>query len=117
MLCSGESIVADFEDRKDYEELLSVIKDVTLISGFKRYAYCLMGNHIHLLIKEDQERIDQIFRRVGSRFVYGYNAKYDREGHLFQDRYRAESVDSKEYLFTVLRYIRSCEGRPVRNRQ
>lgn len=37
--------------------------------------------------------------------MYWYNAKYDREGHLFQDRYRAESVDNEEYLLTVLRYI------------
>ena len=94
-----------FEDREDYEKFLSVLGDVKLISGFKLYAYCLMGNHIHLLIKEEQEGLDQIFRRIGSRFVYWYNAKYDREGHLFQDRYRAEPVDSKEYLITVLRYI------------
>lgn len=94
-----------FEDREDYEKFLSVLKDVKLISGFKLYAYCLMGNHIHLLIKEEQEGLDQIFRRIGSRFVYWYNAKYDREGHLFQDRYKAEPVDSEEYLFTVLRYI------------
>lgn len=94
-----------FEDREDYEKFLTVLKDVKLISGFKLYAYCLMGNHIHLLIKEEQEGLDQIFRRIGSRFVYWYNAKYDREGHLFQDRYKAEPVDSEEYLFTVLRYI------------
>ena len=96
-----------FEDREDYEKFLSVLKGVKLISGFKLYAYCLMGNHIHLLIKEEQEGLDQIFRRIGSRFVYWYNAKYDREGHLFQDRYKAEPVDCEEYLF-------SCFGTFIR---
>ena len=57
------------------------------------------------MIKEEQEGLDQIFRKIRSRFVYWYNAKYDREGHLFQDRYKVEPVDSEEYLFAVLRYI------------
>ena len=94
-----------FEDGEDYDKFLSILNDCKLLSDFKLYAYCLMGNHIHLLIKEEQEGLDPIFRRIDSRFVYWYNAKYDREGHLFQDRYRAESIDNEEYLFTVLRYI------------
>ena len=94
-----------FKDREDYEKFLSALNDVKLIGSFKLYAYCLMGNHIHLLIKEKRKGLDQIFRKIRSRFVYRYNVKYDREGHLFQDRYKVESVDSEEYLFTVLRYI------------
>ncbi|MBQ4157385.1 MAG: transposase [Clostridia bacterium] len=94
-----------FKDREDYEKFLSALNDVKLIGSFKLYAYCLMGNHIHLLIKEKRKGLDQIFRKIRSRFVYWYNVKYDREGHLFQDRYKVESVDSEEYLFTVLRYI------------
>lgn len=57
------------------------------------------------MIKEKREGLDPIFCRIDSRFMYWYNAKYDREEHLFQDRYRAESIDNEEYLFTVLRYI------------
>ena len=94
-----------FEDGEDYDKFLSALNDVKLIGSLKLYAYCLMGNHIHLLIKEKREGLDPIFRKIRSRFIYWYNAKYDREGHLFQDRYKVQSVDSEEYLFTVLRYI------------
>ena len=64
-----------------------------------------MGNHIHLLIKEGTEPLEQIFKRICGRFVYWYNIKYCRVGHLFQDRFKSEPVDSESYFFTVIRYI------------
>ena len=94
-----------FEDSEDYEKFLDILKDCKAISEFELFAYCLMGNHIHLLIKEDSETLEQIFKRICGRFVYWYNIKYRRVGHLFQDRFKSEPVDSEKYFFTVLRYI------------
>jgi REP element-mobilizing transposase RayT len=64
-----------------------------------------MSNHIHLLIKEGKEDLGIVFRRIGSKFVYWYNWKYKRSGHLFQDRYKSEVVENDKYFLTVLRYI------------
>ncbi len=64
-----------------------------------------MGNHIHLLLKEEKEELGIIMRRIGSSYVYWYNWKYKRCGHLFQDRYKSEAVEDERYLLTVLRYI------------
>jgi hypothetical protein len=64
-----------------------------------------MSNHIHLLIKEGNEDLGTVFRRIGSKFVYWYNWKYKRSGHLFQDRYKSEVVENDKYFLTVLRYI------------
>ncbi len=94
-----------FEDSEDYVKFLQVIQDCKAICEFEIYAYCLMGNHIHLLIKEGRESLEQVFRRVGSRFVYWYNIKYKRAGHLFQDRFKSEAVETDDYFLTVLRYI------------
>lgn len=94
-----------FEEPEDYEKFIQIIKDCKAISGFKIFAYCLMGNHIHLLIMPETEPIEQIFKRIGGRFVYWYNIKYQRTGHLFQDRYKSEPVENDEYLLTVIRYI------------
>ena len=94
-----------FEDSEDYEKFLWVLNDCKEISEFKLYAYCLMGNHIHLLIKEETEPIEQIFKRIGGRYVYWYNIKYQRVGHLFQDRFKSEPVDTDSYFLTVIRYI------------
>jgi REP element-mobilizing transposase RayT len=94
-----------FEDREDCEKFLQILKDCKAISEFKLYAYCLMGNHIHLLIQEDKEPIEQVMKRLTTRFVYWYNIKYQRVGHLFQDRFKSEPVEDDAYFLTVLRYI------------
>lgn len=94
-----------FEDQEDYERFLDILRDCKAICGFQLFAYCLMGNHVHLLIKEDLEPLEQVFKRIGGRFVYWYNIKYRRVGHLFQDRFKSEPVDSEEYFLAVLRYI------------
>lgn len=64
-----------------------------------------MGNHIHFLIGVEKEPLDLIFKRIGGSFAYWYNTKYERVGHLFQDRYRSEPVNDNNYFLTVLRYI------------
>ena len=69
------------------------------------FAYCLMGNHIHLLLREGAEGLSSFMKRVGVRYVYWYNWKYQRTGHLFQDRFRSEAVETDEYFLTALRYI------------
>ena len=94
-----------FEDDEDCQKLLSVLYDCKELSGFKLYAYCLMSNHVHFLLKTEKEDLETIFRRVGARFVYWYNTKYGRVGHLFQDRYKSEAVENDVYFLTVLRYI------------
>ncbi|KAB2951640.1 transposase [Heliorestis acidaminivorans] len=94
-----------FEDNEDYEKILQIIQVCKEKSGFELYGYCLMSNHIHLLIKEAQEDLGLIFKRIGSRYVKWYNQKYERTGHLFQDRFKSEVVETENYFLTVLRYI------------
>ncbi len=94
-----------FEDEEDYERFLFLLDHYKEICGFKLYAWCLMPNHIHLLMKEDHDSLNTVFRRLGTSFVYWYNLKYERTGHLFQDRFKSEPVDDNAYFLTVLRYI------------
>ena len=94
-----------FADNQDYEKLLEILNYCKAISEFEIFAYCLMSNHIHLLLKEDKEPIEQIMKRITTRFVYWYNIKYQRVGHLFQDRFKSESVENDEYFITVIWYL------------
>jgi REP element-mobilizing transposase RayT len=94
-----------FEEEDDSIKFLETLKNYKEKSGYKIYGYCLMGNHIHLLIKEEKEDLGIIMRRIGASYVYWYNLKYDRYGHLFQDRYKSEVVEDESYFLTVLRYI------------
>jgi len=94
-----------FEDREDNEKFLDILMECKTISGYTIFAYCLMNNHVHLLMKEGTEELQTIFKRIGGRYVYWYNGKYSRNGHLFQDRYMSEAVETEEYIYTVIRYI------------
>ena len=66
------------EDREDNKKFIEILKDCKLISGFKLYAYCLMGNHLHLIIRIEKEPLEQVFKRICGRYAYWYNAKYCR---------------------------------------
>ncbi len=94
-----------FEDDEDKEKFLSILKDCQAISGYGIFAYCLMNNHAHILLKEGKENLGQIFKRIGARYVYWYNWKYQRTGHLFQDRFKSEPVEDDAYFLSVLQYI------------
>ena len=94
-----------FEDDGDRHYFMSLMKYCKEVSGFRLHAFCLMDNHVHLLMEPAGEPLELIFKRIGSRYVIWYNRKYNRTGHLFQDRFRSESVESQQYYMTVLRYI------------
>ena len=94
-----------FEDQEDREKFIEVLRESQKSSGYILYAYCLMDNHIHLLMKEGGEELGNSFKRIGARYVYWYNWKYERRGHLFQDRFKSEIVENDEYFMVATRYI------------
>jgi putative transposase len=96
---------AIFFDREDRQRFLETLLRFKRASAFKVFGYCLMNNHIHLLIQEGQEEIATVMKQVGISYVYWYNKKYERVGHLFQDRFKSEAVEDDRYLLVVLRYI------------
>lgn len=73
--------------------------------GCLLYAYCLMDNHVHIVVKEGCNGIAKLMKRIGTSYVKYFNQKYQRVGHLFQDRYKSETIESDSYFLTVIRYI------------
>ena len=94
-----------FEDDEDYFKFVETLENYKAVSGYKVFAYCLMSNHIHILIKVEKEDLDLIMKRIAGSYVYWYNWKYYRKGHLFQDRFKSEPIEDDSYFLTVLRYI------------
>jgi putative transposase len=94
-----------FEDDEDRERFLWCLEYYKELSKYNIYGYCLMNNHIHLLIKEGNESIAKTMKRIGVSYVLWFNKKYGRCGHLFQDRFKSEAVETDEYFLMVLRYI------------
>ena len=94
-----------FEDEEDTRKFLDLLLYYRQICGYEIYAYCLMGNHLHIVLREGQEELGSIFKRIGAAYVYYYNIKYRRRGHLFQDRFKSEPIYDDAHLATVIRYV------------
>jgi putative transposase len=94
-----------FLSDSDYEKFLYYVREAMDKSDFVVYGYCLMTNHVHLLIKTETEEIGDIVRRIAVGYAQYHNLKNGRTGHLFQNRFRSETVDSDAYFLMALRYI------------
>src|SRR3989339_882703 len=91
------------ETRKKYLEL---VKEYADIWGASVLAYCLMTNHIHLLIKPHQEdSLAKMMQGVSQGYAKYINRRYKRTGRLWESRYYSCVVDEESYLWQVARYI------------
>ena len=94
-----------FLEYQDYRQYLTVMRRIKERSNCIVHCYCLMPNHVHLLLQIDGEDIGLVMKRIGSSYVRWYNNKYQRVGHLFQDRFLSKTVEEDSYFIKVLQYI------------
>ena len=94
-----------FEDTNDYYYYLHILDKYKTEHDSKLYCYCLMSNHVHLLVHDTNGTIDCLMKQIGVSYAAYYNNKYNRIGTLFQERYKSEPVENERYFKTVLRYI------------
>lgn len=94
-----------FHDQSDWMKFLSILKKYKITCELTVFAWCLMNNHVHLLVKEGNENISVTMKRIAVSYAGYYHWKYRTSGHLFQGRFRSEAVEAKSSLLTVVRYI------------
>lgn len=98
---SSMTIFNDDADNLNFLHILDFCAD----ENFIIMAYCLMGNHLHLLAKDCNDSLQHMMKAIGVRYVAYYNRRYQRTGPLFQGRYKSQPVTTKGYFLRVLRYI------------
>jgi len=94
-----------FRDEQDKLRFLETLHTKKQRESFYLHAFCLMDNHVHLMISEGTENLSKIMTRINISYVYYFNQKYKRVGHLFQDRFKSENVEQDQYLLALARYI------------
>jgi len=94
-----------FEEAKDYAKYLDFLNLHKESCDFDLFAYCLMSNHVHLLIRTKEVALETIFRKINTAYASWFNMKYSRSGHLQDGRYYSEPINSLDYLLAALRYI------------
>lgn len=102
-----QAIFADDRDRTTYLQKLGhycTEKEVNLLG------YCLLSNHLHLLLETPQENLSKLMQPLQTSFTLSFNRRHRHTGHVFEQRYKALVVDRDNYLLHVSRYIHSGIG-------
>jgi putative transposase len=95
-----------FLEGKDYARYLSLMGERLIKGNVVLYAYCLMPNHVHLLMEQKGHLpLSRTLQRLQTAYTKYFNKKYRKIGHLFQGRYKAILVDKDSYLLELVRYI------------
>ena len=102
----GDHNEAIFKEAGDYAAYLDLLKKGKEQYNFKLFAFCLLPNHIHLLIElAGDTTISQIMYGLNSNYTKYFNAKHHKEGHLFQERYEMALLEKEPNLLNMTAYI------------
>lgn len=94
-----------FKSIDDKNKFLSYIKKYKNIFSFRVYAFCIMDNHIHLLIDSNGADISKFMHSINQCYAQYYNRKYNRNGHVFGDRFKSKIADSDSSIICMSAYI------------
>jgi putative transposase len=95
-------VLLDDTDRRRFVGLLGA---VVVRHEWACLAYCLMGNHYHLLIRTPQPDLPEGMQHLNGEYARGFNQRHRRVGHLFQDRYKSLRIKREAHLWATVRYI------------
>lgn len=101
----GNQII--FEDTRDRETYLDLLESCVEEFDVDVHAYCLMGNHVHLLLEENQEHrnLSAFMKKLNESYAMHFGRASERIGHVFKDRFWSEPVESDEHFLSTVRYI------------
>lgn len=101
----GDGREAIYLSDEDRELSLDVLSDVVDRFNWVVHAYCLMGNHYHLLVETPDANLAQGMRQFNGVYTQRFNRRHTRVGHVFQGRYKAIIVQKEQYLLELARYV------------
>jgi len=102
-----------FLDTQDYEKYLSILTKYKKRFSFQLYCFCLMPNHVHLIIEvNNQNMLQRIMQGLNLSYTLYFNFKYNKVGHLWQDRFKSKIIQKDDYFLKCIDYI---EANPLRS--
>ena len=107
----GVALAPIFCDDLDRHAFLRFRSDAERRFGWTTYVYCLMTDHYHLVIEAEQEALSRGMHRLNFLHAQRFNRRYDRVGHLFQNRFGAKLIVDDVQLVNTIAYVRD---NPVR---
>jgi REP element-mobilizing transposase RayT len=105
IICRGIERSKIFRDKKDRNNFLNRLGSILLETGTPCYAFALMSNHFHLLVRTGHVPVSTVMRRLLTGYAVSFNRRHKRSGHLFQNRYKSILCQEETYLLELVRYI------------
>ena len=99
------------EEDNDKKYFYGLMKEKAGQFQVEIYAYCIMSNHFHLMVKSDFKMLSAFMRELNSNYAVYYNCKYGESGHVFQGRFYSSCIEKESYMVSCIRYI---HNNPVR---
>lgn len=94
-----------FEGDEDRWEFLELMRECCREAGVTVIAWCLMGNHVHLVLADYEDAMSAAMHRLLLTYARRFNKRTGRTGHLFQNRFDRRSLDTDRYLMAAIRYV------------
>lgn len=94
-----------FEDNIDRDRFVERLSGILSETATPCYAWALITNHFHLLLKTGMTPIRNVMQRLLTGYAVSYNRRHTRSGHLFQNRYKSILCQEEPYLLELVRYI------------
>ena len=94
-----------FDDDLDRQAFLEIVGGALDRFDACALAYCLMGNHYHMVLHTRRANLSMLMRHINGVYTQAYNRRHRKVGHLFQGRFKAIMVDRDAYLLEVCRYV------------
>ena len=116
ILIQGDNKQPIFSAPSDYQFYLALLNAIfpdnhTAGTGTELKAYCLLPNHVHLLLHTNLDpriELGRVVTQLSSPYAYYFNNKYKRMGHVFQEKYRSEAIMNQERCDLIFNYIHAC---------
>lgn len=99
---NGEYVLGKDEDKWMF---VKILKKYRLKYDFELYAYCIMDNHVHLLIKMGETLLSKVMQGISQSFTQKFNRKYERSGHVFGGRYFSSACETTQSVMAAMAYI------------
>lgn len=94
-----------FRDTRDLSQFLHRLSQVVTEGKVQLFAWCLMPNHFHFLVRPRVMFLSTMMRRLMTGYAVWHNRRHNRKGHLFQNRYKSIVVEEDPYFLELVRYI------------
>jgi len=102
-----------FIEDEDFNKYLELLKHYKNKYYFRLYGYCLMPNHVHLIMEPKKpSTLGKIMQGLNLAYTIWFNKKYNKVGHLWQGRYKSNLIQNDKYMLNCIEYV---ELNPIRS--